>query len=64
MGKSAHGLQSVEWFREGRLDLVIDYCRQDVELTRLLYEYGRENGYLLYWDERLQVNRRVPVSWG
>ena len=64
VGKSAHGLQSIEWFREGRLDLVINYCRQDVELTRLLYEYGRENGYLLYWDEGLQVNRRIPVSWG
>jgi DEAD/DEAH box helicase domain-containing protein len=64
VGKSAHGLQSIEWFREGRLDLVIDYCRQDVELTRLLYEYGRENGYLLYWDERLQMNRQIAVSWG
>lgn len=64
VGKSAHGLQSVEWFREGRLDLVIDYCRQDVELTRLLYEFGRENGYLLYLDEGLQMNRQIAVSWG
>ncbi len=63
-GKSAHGLQSVQWFREGRLDLVIEYCRRDVELTKRLYEFGKEKGYLLFWDQDLEVARKIPVAWG
>lgn len=61
-GKSADGLQSVRWFREGQLDKVIEYCRQDVELTRQLYEYGCERGHLLYWDRRGQM-QKVVVYW-
>lgn len=60
--KSADGLQSVRWFREGQLDKVIEYCRQDVELTRQLYEYGCERGHLLYWDRRGQM-QKVVVYW-
>lgn len=60
--KSADGQQSVAWFRQGEVDKVIEYCRRDVELTRQLYEYGRQRGHLLYWDRRGQM-RKVLVSW-
>jgi DEAD/DEAH box helicase domain-containing protein len=60
--KSADGLQSVAWFRQGEVDKVIEYCRRDVELTRQLYEYGRQRGHVLYWDRRGQM-RKVLVSW-
>jgi DEAD/DEAH box helicase domain-containing protein len=61
-GKSADGLQAVRWYREGRIQEVLDYCQQDVEITRRLYEYGQQNKHLKYLD----LNRRtrmVPVSW-
>lgn len=61
-GKSADGLQSVEWFRQGQLDKVIDYCRRDVEITMKLYEYGSQRGHLLYWDRQGQM-RKVLVCW-
>jgi DEAD/DEAH box helicase domain-containing protein len=61
-GKSADGLQSLRWVREGRLDLVEEYCRKDVEVTRRLYQFGRENRYLLYRD-RIGRPVRVPVEW-
>ncbi len=32
--KTADGLQSLEWVRQGRMDLVEEYCREDVALTR------------------------------
>jgi len=61
-GKSADGLQSLAWFKEGRMDLIEEYCRKDVAVTRRLYHYGQQNGYLLYLDhERRAV--RVPVPW-
>src|SRR5262249_11739117 len=60
--KSADGLQSLRWFREGRLDLIEEYCRRDVEVTRGLYEFGRTHGHLVYLD-RESRRVRVAVSW-
>ena len=60
--KSADGLQAVRWFRAGQLDKVIDYCRRDVEVTWLVYEFGQRNGYVQYRDRRWRTHR-VPVRW-
>lgn len=60
--KSADGLQSLRWFREGRVDLVEQYCRKDVEITRKLFEYGRDNGHLLF-REAAGNKVRIPVDW-
>ncbi len=59
--KTADGLQSLKWVREGRLDLVIEYCREDVRLTWDLYEFARDNGYLLYQDKEGR-RLRVPLD--
>ena len=61
--KSADGLQSLEWVREGRLDLVEEYCRKDVEILRDLYLFGRREGYVLYPDKERGVDLRVAVEW-
>jgi DEAD/DEAH box helicase domain-containing protein len=60
--KSADGLQSVRWFRQGEIDKVIEYCQHDVEITRRLYEHGREHGHLLYWDRQGRM-QEVYVNW-
>jgi DEAD/DEAH box helicase domain-containing protein len=62
-GKSADGLQSLAWFRQGRMDLIEQYCRKDVEVTRRLYHFGRDRGFVLFRDARLGTDVRVPVSW-
>lgn len=62
VGKSADGLQAVRWFRQGQLDKVIEYCRRDVEVTSELYEFGRQRGYVLYWD-RLGQMQKIFVNW-
>jgi len=60
--KSADGLQAVRWYKEGRIQEILDYCQQDVEVTRRLYEYGRQNKHLKYQD-RNRRTQMVPVSW-
>jgi DEAD/DEAH box helicase domain-containing protein len=60
--KSADGLQAVRWFREGRIQEVLDYCQQDVEVTRLLYEHGRKHKHLKFRDNRYRT-QTVAVSW-
>ena len=61
--KLADGLQSLAWFKAGELDKVIEYCKADVDLTRRLFEFGREHGYLLYRDYQDRVVR-LPVRFG
>jgi len=61
-GKSGDGEQSLRWWKEGRLDLIEQYCRKDVEITRRIYEVGKEQGYLLYRDHS-ERRVRVPVHW-
>jgi DEAD/DEAH box helicase domain-containing protein len=60
--KSADGLQAVHWFRQGRTDKVLAYCRRDVEVTWGVYHFGRQNGYVQYRDRRWRV-LKVPVNW-
>lgn len=60
--KSADGLQALRWWKEGRLREIIDYCKKDVAITRDLFLYGREKGYLLFRNKAGQAVR-VPVKW-
>ena len=48
VGKSANGLQSIVWWRQGKVQEVIDYCKQDVQVTRDLFDYALEHGHLKY----------------
>lgn len=64
-GKSAGGLDALRWFREGRFDLIEKYCRDDVEVTRLVWEYGRDHGRLKYRDRQgcpVEFSIRWPAS--
>ncbi|NMC49653.1 MAG: DEAD/DEAH box helicase [Desulfovibrio sp.] len=60
--KSASGLQALAWWKEGRLDLIEEYCRRDVAITRDLYLFGREHSYLLFTNKAAKTVR-LPVAW-
>jgi DEAD/DEAH box helicase domain-containing protein len=62
IGKSGDGLQSLQWWKEGKVDLIEQYCRRDVEVTRDVYVFGQRNGYVLYRD-RDGRPLRLPVEW-
>lgn len=44
--KSSHGLQAIIWWRNGEKNKVVEYCKQDVNVTRKLYEFILENGFV------------------
>ena len=48
--KSGSGLDAVTWCREGKVDLVRQYCIDDVRITRALYDYARKHKSLKYRD--------------
>lgn len=60
--KNGDGLQALAWWKQGRVDEIIAYCKKDVEITRDLFLFGCKNGYLLF--ENKAGNRvRLPVNW-
>lgn len=61
VGKSADGLQALKWYEEGKIALIIEYCKQDVEVTKRIHQYALEHGELLY-DGRAGV-KSVKVDW-
>ena len=46
--KSSHGLQAIKWFKEGNFEALAAYCKQDVLVTKELYEYALLHGHLKY----------------
>lgn len=60
--KSADGIQSVEWFRNGELDKVADYCKADVDITRRVFDFGREHGFV-YYKSKLGSKLKAVVNW-
>jgi DEAD/DEAH box helicase domain-containing protein len=60
--KSADGIQAVHWFRQGEIEKVRAYCQRDVEVTRDLYEFGKQYGYVQFQDRNYRL-RKVPVRW-
>ena len=61
--KTADGLQAVEWFRQGDFEKLIDYCRQDVVVTRNLFQYGLENSHLVFRQKQENRRMRLFVDW-
>lgn len=60
--KTADGIQSVEWFRAGEFDKMVEYCKADVDITRRVFEFGRDNGYVFY-KSKLGSKLKVNVKW-
>ncbi len=48
--KSGHGLQAIQWWRNGERQKVIDYCIQDVKVTKNIYDYALKHGKVKYKD--------------
>ena len=60
--KTADGLQALEWWKQGRIREIVEYCRKDVAITRELFLFGKQNGYLLFRN-KAGNSVRVPVNW-
>jgi DEAD/DEAH box helicase domain-containing protein len=63
-GKSADGLMAVEWWKQGKIDKIIEYCLQDVRVTRDIFQFGRQNGFVkIRRGDDQEKTTQVPVQW-
>jgi DEAD/DEAH box helicase domain-containing protein len=58
----SYGVFRVEWFRAGELGKVAEYCKADVDITRRVFEFGRDNGHVFY-KSKLGSKLKVNVKW-
>jgi DEAD/DEAH box helicase domain-containing protein len=61
-GKIADGLQALEWWNRGEIDKIVEYCREDVRVTRDLYNFGKRNRWVLV-SRFGGKPRKVEVEW-
>lgn len=48
--KSGNGLMAIKWWREGDIESIKKYCKQDVKVTKDLFLYMRDNKKILFKD--------------
>lgn len=58
--KSAHGLQAVRWWKEGKIEEIKKYCEQDVKVTKKVFDYALQKGHILFKDGRRKIE--VPLD--
>ena len=61
-GKSSDGLQSLQWVAQGDLERVEAYCRDDVALTRDIFQHAVTQGWLAF-ERKGQRLRTPPLDW-
>ena len=63
IGKTHHGLEAIEFYKNGDWKSLIDYCLHDVRITKDLYEYVKNKGHILipkrYTDEIVKVPLQI-----
>lgn len=59
--KSAGGLDAIKWYRQGRMDKIVEYCIDDVKLTKDIFYFAVEHKYLYYIKNRRK--KRILTDW-
>lgn len=57
-GKSGHGLDAIYWWKSGDIEKIRNYCKDDVMVTKDLYEYILQNKKVKY-REGLEIKEVV-----
>jgi DEAD/DEAH box helicase domain-containing protein len=60
--KSGDGLLALQWFKQGKIREITQYCTKDVQLTRNLFLHGFEKKHLLFQNKAGRVVR-LPVHF-
>ncbi|MDE2188412.1 MAG: ribonuclease H-like domain-containing protein [Patescibacteria group bacterium] len=60
--KSGNGLEAIAWWKNGELEKLVRYCKDDVAVTRELYEYMRDNKSVKYKDYSGIKELKIDIS--
>jgi len=60
--KSGHGLDAIEYYKKGDWEALEKYCLQDVKVTKELYEFIKNKGYLHIPQKFTNELVKVPIT--
>lgn len=60
--KEGDGLLALDWFKQGQMEKLTEYCQKDVEITKELFLFGLRQQYLLFQNKAKQ-EVRLPVDF-
>lgn len=58
--KSGNGLMAIKWWREGDIDSIKKYCKQDVKVTKEIFEFALEHKKVLFKDGHRK--KEIPLD--
>lgn len=61
--KTGHGLDAIDWYRNGEMQKLKDYCKQDVRITKDIFDLIKTRGYLWIPQRNTPEMARVIVSY-
>jgi DEAD/DEAH box helicase domain-containing protein len=56
IAKSGHGSDAIAWWNAGEIQKIIDYCLQDVRVTKEVFDYAEANNKL-YFEDKLSGDK-------
>lgn len=60
--KSGHGLQAMQWWKEGNIKKLREYCLKDVEITRKVFDYALQHGSLKFKELGIKKDVKLDTS--
>lgn len=60
-GKSGSGLDAIMYYRNNDWEKLIKYCLDDVKVTKEVYEYGLNHGYI--WYHNSGQKEKIMARW-
>ena len=63
VGKSGDGLDAVKYWKNQELDKLADYCKQDVKVTKEVYEFGLKNNFIHFADKWSGEKKEISVDF-
>lgn len=61
-GKIGKGIDAGKYWASGDLDSLKKYCMEDVRITKEVYEFGLQNGFVKYFDKSGFI-KEAKINW-
>ncbi len=60
--KIGHGLEAIQWWKNGEIDKIRKYCIEDVKITKELYDHALATGKVNYLDGTTKKEIKLDTS--
>lgn len=63
VGKTAKALESIDFYKNGEIEKLKDYCTNDVKITKDIYELIKSQGYLWIPERGIPQMKKLEMNY-